>query len=65
MKFNRIPACGGELGECSGNEPKGVKTTRKSCRRLNAVLPFAFDYDEGTRQHDRTTGLTLEMTRVQ
>jgi hypothetical protein len=47
MKFNRVPACGGELGECSGNEPKGVETTRKSCRKPNAVLPFAFDSDPG------------------
>jgi hypothetical protein len=49
-KFNQLPACGGELGECTGNEPHGVKTTRKSCQRPNAVLPFAFDYDEGVKE---------------
>jgi hypothetical protein len=48
-KFNQIPACGGELGECTGNEPHGVKTTRKSCQKPKAVLPFAFDYDEGVK----------------
>jgi len=50
LKFNQVPACGGELGECTGDEPKGVKTTRRNCRRPNAVLPFAFDYDEKVKE---------------
>lgn len=44
---NLIPACGGELGECDGTEPSGIKTISKSCRKPNAVLPFSLDYDDG------------------
>lgn len=46
IKRNLIPACGGELGECTGNEPRGVKTTSKKCGKPNARRPFALDYDE-------------------
>jgi hypothetical protein len=46
IRRNLIPACGGELGECDGTEPKGLKTISKSCGKANAVVPFSLDYDE-------------------
>ena len=46
IKRNRLPDCGGELGECTGNEPRGVKTTSKQCSNPNARRPFSFEYDK-------------------
>lgn len=46
IKRNLIPACGGELGECSGNEPKGIKTTSRKCSKPNARRPFSLDYSD-------------------
>ncbi|MBN8867104.1 MAG: hypothetical protein J0H98_06090 [Solirubrobacterales bacterium] len=44
-KHNYVPACGGELGECDGTEPSGVKTVKKQCRKQGR-LPFELEYDD-------------------
>ncbi|HMT04577.1 MAG: hypothetical protein KDB48_01685 [Solirubrobacterales bacterium] len=48
IRQNLLPGCGGELGECDGTEPRGIKTTTKHCSRPNARRPFSLDYDKDT-----------------
>ncbi|HTU15064.1 MAG TPA: hypothetical protein VMF31_07695 [Solirubrobacterales bacterium] len=49
-KINQIPYCGGELGECDGSEPSGLKTETGKCRKPNLSMGADFVYDsEGFR----------------
>lgn len=43
---NYVAGCGGELGECQGDEREGTETSNKSCRKPNSKIPLSFDFDE-------------------
>ena len=46
-KINYVPQCGGELGECSGDEKSGIESTSRNCKRPNSRIPIEFVYDKG------------------
>lgn len=51
-KINYVPSCGGELGECTGDEKKGVETTARNCARPNSRIPVELNFDDAGRKPD-------------
>jgi hypothetical protein len=48
-KVNFYEGCGGELGECTGNEKQGTESLSKSCKKKGRI-PIDFKYDDSGRK---------------
>jgi len=57
-ELNQVPFCGGEMGECDGTEPSGLKVTTGKCRKRNRALGARFRYDSDG--HDPDLGVKFE-----
>ncbi|HTU15065.1 MAG TPA: hypothetical protein VMF31_07700 [Solirubrobacterales bacterium] len=49
VTVNYVADCGGELGECDGDEREGTETSDRSCRRPKSKIPLEFEYDDEGR----------------